>query len=272
MNLSNENIIHVKDGNCEYLQFKRLLEHNIKHAYGLKPAFYNTKPGKVSEETYKSAIENYKQLCNEIGCNFNNLIKPYQNHTDVVECAKITEGTSIEDKYLDVDGLITNKSDCVLATTNADCILILFYDPVQNVIGNVHSGWRGTFKKIAVNAVNKMVKEFNSNPKDIIACICPSIRKCHFKVKKDVKDMCEEIFQYTNQIDDIIEYIGKNELGEDSWVIDTVLINKILLKECGLMDENIIDSGICSVCNSELIHSYRVEGEGFGLCSAIISL
>ena len=36
-NLSNENIIHVKDGNIEYLQFRRLLEYKDKivHAYTL---------------------------------------------------------------------------------------------------------------------------------------------------------------------------------------------------------------------------------------------
>jgi hypothetical protein len=39
MDLSNENIIHVKDGDIEYIQFKRLLEYKDKlvHAYTLKP-------------------------------------------------------------------------------------------------------------------------------------------------------------------------------------------------------------------------------------------
>lgn len=29
------------------------------------------------------------------------------------------------------DGLITNKSNILLATTNADCILLMFFDPVK---------------------------------------------------------------------------------------------------------------------------------------------
>ena len=36
--------------------------------------------------------------------------------------------------------------------------------------------------------------------------------------------------------------------------------------------ENIIDSGICSVCNSDIIHSYRAEKEGYGLNTALIVL
>ena len=38
------------------------------------------------------------------------------------------------------------------------------------------------------------------------------------------------------------------------------------------MEENIEDSGICSVCNKEKIHSFRAEGENYGLATAIISL
>ena len=36
--------------------------------------------------------------------------------------------------------------------------------------------------------------------------------------------------------------------------------------------KNIIDSGICSVCNSDLIHSFRAEKEGYGLETALIEL
>ena len=135
-----------------------------------------------------------------------------------------------------------------------------------------HSGWKGTFQKIGEVAVKKMIKEYNCNPEDLIVCICPSIRKCHFKVRTDVKEKCENIFSYTNRLEEIMQYIGKDEIGEDSWLVDTVLINKILLIDCGLKEENIIDSGICSVCNSEIVHSCRVEGKGYGLSCAIICL
>lgn len=270
--LSNENVVHVKSDECEYLQFRKLLEYEsvVKHAYGLKPVNYMT--DKVTEEVFMESVNNYKKLCNAIGVDYNRLIKPLQMHTNEVKVVEVLEDEmSIEDeKYANTDGLVTDKNGVVLASTNADCILLLFFDPVKKVIANVHSGWKGTFQKISVNAVKKMVDEFGSNPKDIICCICPSIRKCHFVVEKDVKDMCENIFSYTNQIDEIIEYVGKIS-DVDKWVIDTVLINKIMLKDCGLLQENIIDSGICSVCNCDKVHSYRVEGNGYGLSSAIIS-
>ena len=59
---------------------------------------------------------------------------------------------------------------------------------------------------------------------------------------------------------------------QNKWHIDTVQINKEILKNEGLKEENIIDSGLCSVCNSEIIHSFRVEKEGYGLNTALINL
>lgn len=47
-------------------------------------------------------------------------------------------------------------------------------------------------------------------------------------------------------------------------------INNSLLKMKGIPARNIYDSNICSVCNSDVIHSRRVEGPEYGLCSAII--
>ena len=113
-----------------------------------------------------------------------------------------------------------------------------------------------------------MKNEFGCNPKDIICCICPSIRKCHFEVDIDVKELFEKEFQDLGNLDEIIE----EKIPNSKWNIDTVLINKIILEKAGIKQENIIDSGICSVCNSNLVHSFRVEKEGYGLCTALIEL
>ena len=179
-----------------------------------------------------------------------------------------TEGDLLHWRIKKTDGTITNKSNIILASTSADCILLLFFDPVKKVIANTHSGWKGTIQRIAVNTVRKMVQEYGCNPKDIICCICPSIRKCHFQVRKDVEKLFRDEFKDLQEINEIIE----EEIPNETWKIDTVEINKLILKNAGLKPENIIDSGLCSVCNSNLIHSYRAEKEQFGLNSAVIEL
>jgi len=276
MDLSNENVIHVRKNGIEYLQFRKLLEYSddIVHAYTLGTDIsyrtLSTKREELPKEEFERNLQNYKNICKELNVDYINLIRPNQFHTDEVKIVEDKINKNFPDfnlkEYNDVDGLVTNKRDKLLVTSNADCILLIFYDPIKKVIANVHSGWKGTIQQISVKAVEKMKNEFNCNLQDIICCICPSIRKCHFEVDEDIKDLFKEKFKNLTQIDEIIEQKG------EKWHIDTVLINKVILKQAGLKEENIIDSGICSVCNSNLIHSYRVEKEGYGLEVAIVGL
>lgn len=276
MDLSNENVIHIKKDNIEYLQFRKLLEYpEIKHAYslGINRDYRTAKADKkaLDIEKYNQAIENYKDLCNAISTNSNNLVKANQEHTDRVKIVEEKINKNSPDfnleKYNQTDGLITNKNNIILSTTNADCILLLFYDPKTKTIANIHSGWKGTIKRIAEKTVEKMNQEFNSNPKDMICCICPSIRKCHFEVERDVMEKFKKEF-YEFESTEFIE----EKIPNKKWNIDTVYINKKMLEKEGLKPENIIDSKLCSMCNSNLIHSYRAEKEGYGLSTAIIEI
>ncbi len=278
MDLSNENIIHVNKNGVQYIQFRKLLEYNdiIRHAYslGTDVNFRTAKVNKqkISRDEYELAINSYKNLCDSIGSNYIKTVKTNQNHTDTIKIAnkkiKEDEPDFNLEEYKETDGLVTNKKNLILSTTNADCILLLLFNPIKKVIANVHSGWRGTLQRISTKAIEKMEKEYNCNPKDIICCICPSIRKCHFEVEKEVKDMFEEEFKNIIEKNNIIT----ETISSKKWTIDTVLINQIILEEKGLKKENIIDSKLCSVCNSNLVHSYRVEKEGYGLETAIIEL
>ena len=280
MDLSNENVIHVEKEGIQYLQFRKLLKYSdiITHGYslGIDKNFRTARANKqkLPEQEAKKAIKDYENLGKCIDIKLNKMVKPNQAHTDKIQ---IVEKHILENEpdfnlevYDKTDGIITNKKDIALATTNADCILLLFFDPVNKVIANVHSGWRGTIQRISVKTVQKMVNKFNCKPENIICCICPSIRKCHFEVENDVKEIFEKEFKdlKIEQNNDIME----KQKDKEKWNIDTVLINKILLKQEGLKQENIIDSGICSVCNSDLIHSYRVEKQGYGLATALIKI
>lgn len=278
MDLSNENVIHFKKDGTEFLQFRKLLEYKdyINHAYslGIDKNYRTAKANKQQLEKfeYEKAIQDYKTLSSAIGSDYTHLVKTNQEHTDEVKVItkKINENEpdfNLE-QYSKTDGMITRSKDIMLATTNADCILLLFFDPVRKVIGNTHSGWKGTLQRISVKTVKKMKDEFGCNPEDIICCICPSIRKCHFEVDIDVKELFEKKFQDLGNLDEIIE----EKIPNSKWNIDTVLINKIILEKAGIKQENIIDSGICSVCNSNLVHSFRVEKEEYGLCTALIEL
>lgn len=272
MDLSNENILHIKKEEIQYLQFKKLLNYpEIKYAYvvGLEKNF-KIYSNPSEEEIFKNekSKNNYKTICKELNLNYNNIVNTKQNHTDNIQIVngKINKDKPDFNMYEDTDGLITNKKGIVLATINADCILLVFYDPIKKIIANIHSGWRGTLKRISEKTVNKMVEQYGCNPKDIICCMSPSIRKDHFEVDKDVYKLFFEEFKNLPYLENIFEQ--KN----NKWHIDTIQINREILKKQGLKEENIIDSGICSVCNKNLIHSYRAHGKNVGRATQIIAI
>lgn len=275
--IMNENEIQIiKNDEIEFLQFKRLLNHhNVNHAYILKPHNMNFRCGK-DFRCIEEVKENLKTVSKNCGFKYETIIRPDYEHTNNVA---IVDSVDISkeipelrgERFQNTDGLITNKKDITLMSTNADCNLVLLFDRELNVIANVHAGWRGTFDKIVKNAVEKMKEEYNSNPQNIEAYFCPSIRKCHFEVDEDVKELCEKKFEYTGKIEDIISK-GEIKEGKQKYYIDTILINTILLKESGVLSENIVDCGICSVCMKDLVHSKRAEGDSFNLGTALICL
>lgn len=265
--IKNNDVVIIQDGDFKILNFKELLKHSefVSHAFTLKP--FNFGSNDTYKEIKNEADANYKTLCDLLNLDSKNIIRPYQTHSKNIKAVKNQIGIFNKD-YINIDGIITNKKDRVLSLTYADCTPLYLFDKSKKIIGNIHSGWQGTTKKIAREAIKFMKEKYNCNPKDIICVIGPTIRKCHFEVKKDVRDIFYNEFSYMKNIDKIIEYSKETE----SYYIDTVEINKNLLQEEGILHKNIIDSNVCTVCNSNIIHSYRKEGEKAGRNTAIICL
>ena len=260
MDLSNDAMVHIKKDGIEYLQFRKLLEfENLIHCYTLRTNDVNFKSDSINYD------ESITKISKALNINKDNIVKPIQKHTD---CIKNVD--SVLEKFENVDGLITNKSNINCMLSFADCTPILLYDQVNKVIGNIHSGWRGTVQKIGQKAVLKMMKDYNSKPENIIACIGPCIGKCHFEVDSDVKEIFENTFGYFNRNYDIIEKQKEIIEGKEKYHIDTTLVNRLMLEECGLKPKNIIESNICTVCNSTMMHSYRADKEKSGRNVAIL--
>lgn len=275
MDLSNQAVCHIKKEKIEYLQFRKLLEYpELVHCYTLraKDVSFRAKP---DYSDIDHLLKEYQKINEVLRIPNNSIIRPKQTHTDQIKviCKKrnlYKPDINVKELF-DIDGLITDKKEFALSLSYADCTPLLFYDPVKKVIANIHSGWRGTIQKIGLKTVHKMQKEFLSDPKDIICCIGPCIKQCHFEVEKEVKEKFEETFEEEIRKDCIQSY-RTDEKGVEKFLIDTTKINQRILEKVGLKVENIIDSGICTVCHSDLIHSYRADREKSGRNIAIMML
>lgn len=263
----NDEVVIIQDENSRILQFKRLLKYNdvLSHAFTLKPLDFG------SNDTYKEGKENfdsnYKSVCELLKLDSKNIVRPYQTHTNNVK--EVAEEIGVFPKKLEnIDGLVTSQKNKILSLTFADCTPIYLFDKNKRIIGNIHSGWQGTVKRIAEKAIGFMKETYSCNPEDIICIIGPTIRECHFEVQKDVRDIFYNEFKSMDNIDEVIKYNKET----NSYFINTVEINKNLLLQQGILEENIVDSRICSFCNSDIIHSYRKNGKEAGRNTALITL
>ena len=265
--LSNEDIIHIKKDKLEYIQFKKLLEYkDLEHCFTLKPL--NLGSNSQYESNKDDIDEQYEILGQEFKFDIKNICRPKQTHTDRVE--KIEDGDEgiYISKFDNVDSFVTDKKEKVLMVAFADCTPLLFYDPIRNVIANTHSGWKGTLQTIGIRTVKKMILEYGSKPENIICCIGPHIRKCHFEVEEDVKGLFYNKFKNLENIEEMISYNKEKH----KYYINTADINKQCLLNIGLKEGNIIDSNICTVCDSDICHSFRAEGDLSGRAVSIMYL
>lgn len=233
---------------------RRVLTSSLLKDEGLT-AFFTTRdlPLKAGERAdLIEEIENNKKLvCQELEISLENLIIPVQTHSDNVGIIKELKS------FDNTDALVTDKSNVALALNFADCVPILFYDPVKKIIAATHAGWKGTAAQIAPKTVQKMVEEFSCNPSDIIAAIGPAIGKCCFEAQKDV------LAQLGATINDDSNATSDNHA-------DLKLINKLQLLACGL--EKIDVCEYCTSCQNELFFSYRKEKGNTARHSAVIFL
>lgn len=186
---------------------------------------------------------NYENLANQLGITLNDIVRVYQNHTsNVLLASKKDGGIGITNPNPEkcYDAIVTNEKNLLITVVTADCVPIIFLDPVEKVIGIAHSGWRGTCKKISANVITMMKKNFNSNPKNIIVCLGPYICKNCFQVGEDVYEEFAKCYT-KEQIDkmfanDIPSHYKLN-MGEAI---------KFCLNEEGILDKNIHDYGLCT--------------------------
>ncbi len=240
---------------------------------------FTTKKGGVSEGVYESLnlgwgtddeeeniSTNYKKLAEYLGINANDFVTSFQTHTNNVKIVTLDDkGKGVTEKrdYRDVDGLITNERGIALLTTHADCVPLFFYDPINQVISVVHSGWKGTLLKIAEKTIEKFVKHYNSSPENILVSIGPSLCQDCFEVDEDVKDMFLEV----NPKYSSFMYSKGTKTHIDLWKI-----NELLLTESGIKVENIENMNLCTKCKKDIFFSHRGHNGKRGIMGAVMMI
>lgn len=263
-------------GEVLYLSYP-LLENTgmVKHGF-------STRIGGVSEEIYSSmnlsfsrgddedkVRENFRRMAQAIGVKAEDLVFAAQTHTTNVRKVTLKDkgkGIICPLDYQNVDGLITNEPSVCLTTFYADCVPLFFVDPVHKAIGLSHSGWRGTVGRMGQETLRRMKEEYGTEAQDVIAAIGPSICQDCYEVSEDVIDKFKEVFGEKHWED--LFYQKENK----KYQLNLWKANEIILKEAGVLGENIAVTNVCTNCNSHMLFSHRATGGARGSLAAFMAL
>ena len=272
--MKSNNLLINEKGELIYITFPKLTECGaVRHVFSTRSGGVSTGDCASMNLSFnkdtnrENVLKNYEILCTAVGIDTSHLVLSHQTHTNNVLCVTKEDcGTGItKPSFSDIDGLITNEPGVALVTQFADCTPLLFCDPVKKVIATSHAGWKGTVKLIGKVTVEKMVSEYGSDPKDIIAGIGPCIGKSCYEVDDPVYNEIVKI-PFLN----LPEVIYPKDNGK--YMLDLVETNRQILIHSGIKAENIDASDICTCCNSHILHSHRATKGKRGNLAAIIEL
>jgi hypothetical protein len=194
---------------------------------------------------------NRKLFFRELGLNEKMISYQKQVHED-----KISMVNSFG-SYSQSDALVTKTKNLGLAISSADCPAIFIYDPIQRVIAAVHSGWKGTEKKILAKTIQKLKDDFQSDPLNLICYIGPSISQNNYEVGEEVASKFDKESVSINENKFYLNLSGANY--------------KMLIDE-GVKEVNIQVSGLCTYEYENLLHSYRRDGQKSGRALGVIAM
>ncbi len=164
-------------------------------------------------------------------------------HSEILDRQTDILGIDSERRF-QADAIVTNIHQKFLVIQVADCQSILIYDPVRQVVANVHSGWRGSINNIIGCTLSVMEKSFGCRSRDIIAGIGPSLGPC-----------CAEFVNYEKEIPEVFWKYKKNTNHFDFWSI-----SRDQLCEAGVLVENVDLSRMCTKCDPNRFFSFRGVG------------
>jgi YfiH family protein len=209
----------------------------------------------------ENVAENRQRCFKAVGCKPDSLCDSWLVHgTDIL----IADAPRPPDmKYPPkADIILTDKPHVSLFMRYADCVPILLYDPVRHAVGLVHAGWMGTVKGVAAVAVNAMIVQYGSAPKDILAAIGPSICPQKYEIGPEVISLVRQAFG--DEAGKLLP-IYNGAVHFDLWAA-----NRLVLGSTGVREIEV--AGICTAGNLEDWFSHRAEKGRTGRFGALMAL
>lgn len=162
----------------------------------------------------------------------------------------------------DTDAIITRDRGLTLTMRFADCVPIVFYDPVRGAIGLAHAGWRGVAVGVVPATVEAMQSTYGCAPRNIWAGIGPCIGVDRYRVGSEVIEAVSAACPTEAAI------VRRQPDGSTHLDLNAAVVSQ--LRACGV--GQIEDSAICTASNTTEWFSHRAENGKTGRFGVVIGL
>jgi YfiH family protein len=221
-----------------------------------------------AEDTAAQVSENWRRFGAAVGFDPARAVLTQQTHSvNIREAVEADAGRGLIRPlgYSDIDGLITAQPNLPLITYHADCAPLFFYAPRRRLIGLAHAGWRGTAAGMARAMVQQLAQR-GCSPEELLAGVGPAAGPCCYQVG-------EEVAQHFAGLSDEAGPLLRPDAGAPGkYKLDLWRANRLFLLQAGLKAQNIMISGLCTVCNPQFFFSHRVQGQARGTMAAVMML
>ncbi len=224
-----------------------------------------TRLGGVSEEDYSSlnisfkeddleskVLQNWNRLAMAFAIPLDQFITLNQVHGDDIFVIKPYGEYLPLDGALNYDAIITTRQNLAICIKTADCVPVFIVDRAKKIIAAVHAGWRSSALEISGKVIRLLYEKYGSSPWDILAAIGPAIGQCCFEVDTTTANV---FFNQKNNEEFLFSCFGTNK-----WILDLAEANRRQIMNCGIPEENIDVSDLCTSCRQDLFFSHRGSG------------
>ncbi len=198
-------------------------------------------------DLHENVLKNRSLIADSLVITHDKLFFVSQYHSDQV----LTVTEQYDGNPTKADALVTNVKGICICVMGADCVPLLAYDPVKEVVAAIHAGWRGTASSITLKTLQIMKDKFGSQPEDILLSIGPSISQAKYEVGEDVYHSFLELQGEGSK------KFFKHDLVTGKYFPDLWEANKDQGLKFGLKGKNIEVAGICTYSNPDKFYSAR---------------
>ncbi len=214
--------------------------------------------------------ENYRRFADALSLDADRISCPDQVHDDRILIATekdAGDGINRERTHFRIDAQITEIPELPLIVYAADCVPILFADPVRRVVGTAHAGWRGSVSGIAAKVVRKMAETFGCREENVHAMIGPSAGPEGYEVDHTVRDAVLSC----SFLEDAGECL-RPSADPEHWMLDLWMLNRKILCAAGVPEEQISCIGLSTLAYPDIFFSHRRSNGKRGLNAGMVAI